>query len=90
MDGPTAEIHDGFRRVADSFDRTIQGARWAREIDLSVQINTTITRQDLKHMDAIIALLEELDIALWSVFFPVLTGRGNEIPICQYRLSNPP
>lgn len=81
LDGPTAEIHDGFRRVAGSFDRTIQGARWAREIGLSVQINTTITRHNLKHLDAIIALLEELDIALWSVFFLVPTGRGAEIDL---------
>lgn len=81
LDGPTAEIHDGFRRVAGSFNQTIQGARWAREIGLSVQINTTITRHNLKHLDAIIALLEELDIALWSVFFLVPTGRGANIDL---------
>ncbi|MGC2209624.1 MAG: TIGR04053 family radical SAM/SPASM domain-containing protein [Candidatus Korobacteraceae bacterium] len=81
LDGPTAAIHDGFRRVAGSFDFTIQGARWAREIDLPVQINTTITRHNLKYLDAIIALLEELDIALWSVFFLVPTGRGADIDL---------
>src|SRR5436305_14636201 len=32
LDGPTAEIHDGFRRVAGSYDCTLQGVRWAREI----------------------------------------------------------
>jgi radical SAM protein len=81
LDGPTAAIHDGFRRVAGSFDLTIQGARWAREIGLSVQINTTITRHNLKHLDAIIALLDGLDIALWSVFFLVPTGRGADIDL---------
>ena len=81
LDGPTAAIHDGFRRVAGSFDFTIQGARWAREIDLPVQINTTITRHNLKYLDAIIALLEELDIALWSVFFLVPTGRGADVDL---------
>lgn len=81
LDGPTAEIHDGFRRVVGSFDLTIQGARWAREIDLPVQINTTITRHNLKYIDAIIALLEDLDIALWSVFFLVPTGRGSDIDL---------
>jgi radical SAM protein len=81
LDGPTAAIHDGFRRVAGSFDFTIQGARWAREIGLPVQINTTITRHNLKYLDAIIALLEELDIALWSVFFLVPTGRGADIDL---------
>jgi radical SAM protein len=81
LDGPTAEIHDGFRRVKGSFDLTIQGARWARELGLSVQINTTITRHNLGYLDEIIALLEELDIALWSVFFLVPTGRGSYIDL---------
>ena len=81
LDGPTAEIHDGFRRVQGSFDLTIQGTRWAREIGLSVQINTTITRHNLGYLDDIIAVLEELDIALWSVFFLVPTGRGSDVDL---------
>lgn len=81
LDGPTAEIHDGFRRVAGSFARTLEAARWAREIGLSVQINTTITRHNLTLLDDIIALLEELDIALWSVFFLVPTGRGSGVDL---------
>lgn len=81
LDGPTAEIHDGFRRVQGSFDLTIQGARWAREIGLSVQINTTITRHNLGYLDNIIVVLEELDIELWSVFFLVPTGRGSEVDL---------
>jgi radical SAM protein with 4Fe4S-binding SPASM domain len=81
LDGPTAEIHDGFRRVKGSFDLTIQAARWAREIGLSVQINTTVTRHNLTFLDDIIRLLEELDIALWSVFFLVPTGRGSDIDL---------
>jgi AdoMet-dependent heme synthase len=46
-----------------------------------MQINTTITRHNLKHIDAIITLLEDLDIALWSVFFLVPTGRGADIDL---------
>jgi len=76
LDGPTAEIHDGFRRVNGSFDLTIRGAQAAREIGLAVQINTTITRHNLGYLDDIITLLEQLDIVLWSVFFLVPTGRG--------------
>jgi radical SAM protein len=77
LDGPTAEIHDAFRRVPGSYDWTLQAVRWARAIGLPVQINTTITRHNLKHIDATIALLEQLDIVLWSVFFLVPTGRGS-------------
>lgn len=76
LDGPTAEVHDAFRRVDGSYQWTINAVRWAREIGLPVQINTTITRHNLKYMDQTIALLEQLDIVLWSVFFLVPTGRG--------------
>lgn len=81
LDGPTAELHDAFRRVEGSYDWTLQAVRWAREIGLPVQINTTITRHNLAHLDQTIALLEQLDIVLWSVFFLVPTGRGSEIDL---------
>ncbi len=48
---------------------------------LPVQINTTITRHNLAMLDDIIALLESLDITLWSVFFLVPTGRGSDIDL---------
>jgi radical SAM protein len=76
LDGPTAEVHDAFRRVIGSYGWTLQAVRWAREIGLPVQINTTITRRNLQHLDSTIALMEQLDIVLWSVFFLVPTGRG--------------
>ena len=79
LDGPTAEIHDGFRRVAGSYDWTLRAVRWAREIDLPVQINTTITLHNLEYLDSIISLMEKLDVVLWSVFFLVPTGRGSDI-----------
>ena len=77
LDGPSADIHDAFRRVHGSYDWTLRAVRWAREIGLPVQINTTITRHDLQYLDSMIALLEQLDIVLWSVFFLVPTGRGS-------------
>jgi radical SAM protein len=79
LDGPTAEIHDAFRRVPGSFQWTMDAVRWAREIGLPVQINTTITRHNFHQIHDVIELLEKLDITLWSVFFLVPTGRGQDI-----------
>ncbi|MFB3918134.1 MAG: TIGR04053 family radical SAM/SPASM domain-containing protein [Terriglobales bacterium] len=76
LDGPTAEIHDAFRKVPGSYDWTMRAIRNARELQLPVQINTTVTRHNLALLDDIIARLETLDIVLWSVFFLVPTGRG--------------
>jgi AdoMet-dependent heme synthase len=76
LDGSTAEIHDAFRRVRGSYDWTLNAIRWARELGLPVQINTTMTRRNQDDFDAMVRLLETLDIVLWSVFFLVPTGRG--------------
>ena len=76
LDGSTAEIHDAFRRVSGSYECTLNAIRWARELGLPVQINTTITRRNLRDFDPMVKLLETLDIVLWSVFFLVPTGRG--------------
>lgn len=81
LDGPTATIHDAFRKVPGSYQWTLDAVRYAREIDLPVQINTTITRHNLQYLDQMIALLESLDIVLWSVFFLVPMGRGQSIDL---------
>lgn len=76
LDGSTAEIHDAFRGIPGSYELTLQAIRWARELGLPVQINTTITRRNLADFDPMVSLLESLDLVLWSVFFLVPTGRG--------------
>src|SRR5580765_4754050 len=62
--------------MSGSFARTLDAIRWANEIDLPVQINTTFSRRNIAEIDEIVALLEKLKITLWSVFFLVPTGRG--------------
>jgi radical SAM protein len=75
-DGATAETHDAFRGMSGSFARTLDAVRWANEIGLPVQINTTFSRRNIGEIDSIVALMESLRITLWSVFFLVPTGRG--------------
>jgi radical SAM protein len=76
LDGSTAEIHDAFRGMAGSFDRTMEAVDWANELGLPAQINTTFSRRNIEDFERIAALLEQKKIALWSVFFLVPTGRG--------------
>ncbi len=76
LDGSTAAIHDALRRVPGSYEWTLRALRSACELGLPVQINTTITRRNLRDFDDMVRLLETLDIAMWSVFFLVPTGRG--------------
>ncbi len=76
LDGATAATHDRFRGVTGSFDLTMEGAREVIRLGLPLQINTTATRLNREELPRIARLLEELGIAMWSVFFTVPTGRA--------------
>ena len=78
LDGPTAEIHDHFRGTAGSFDLTIERIQYLHELEIPVQINTVISRYNYEYLDEMAALVEQLKCVLWSVFFLVPTGRGQE------------
>jgi MoaA/NifB/PqqE/SkfB family radical SAM enzyme len=82
MDGASAATHDAFRGLNGSFARTLDAVRWANEIGLPVQINTTFSRRNISETDAIVLLMQSLKITLWSVFFLVPAGRGklNDLP----------
>lgn len=79
LDGPTAEMHDNFRGVPGAFEITMQGARYAREIGLPLQINTTFSIYNWKCFDQMAEKVRELGIVFWEVFFLVPTGRGREL-----------
>ena len=76
LDGARAETHDAFRGMSGSFARTLDAIRWANEVGLPVQINTTFSRRNIGEIDDLVALMERLQITLWSVFFLVPLGRG--------------
>jgi radical SAM protein with 4Fe4S-binding SPASM domain len=79
LDGFDAEHHDAFRGVEGSFARTMQGARFARDAGLPLQINTVFAAWNEGQFDAICQLVEELEVVFWEVFFLVPTGRGTEL-----------
>jgi radical SAM protein len=76
LDGSTAEIHDRFRQVPGSYGWTMNCIDYAHEVNLPVQINTTVSRHNLDDLPSMADLLLIKGIALWSVFFLVPTGRG--------------
>jgi len=76
LDGSNREVHDAFRGMSGSFDRTMEAIDWANEVGLPVQINTTFSRTNYADFEAISELICGKKITLWSVFFLVPTGRG--------------
>jgi radical SAM protein len=76
LDAPSPEVHDAFRRVPGSWERTMQILRNAQAVGLSAQINTTVTRHNVDLLPAMVQFVEEVGAVQWSVFFLVPTGRG--------------
>ncbi len=79
LDASTAKKHDDFRRVEGTFAKAMEGARWAREADLPLQVNTVLGSWNVDDFDEMVALVESLGIVFWEVFFLVPTGRGTEL-----------
>lgn len=82
LDASTAESHDTFRQVPGSFDLTLQGARWAGELGIPLQINTVFHQGNLEDFDGIARRVGDLGTVFWEVFFLVPTGRGSELTGC--------
>lgn len=78
LDGADAAMHDGLRRVAGSFRKTLEILRSARDLGLPTQVNTVVTKANWHHIDRLAELLAEEEIVLWSVFFVVPVGRAAE------------
>ena len=78
VDGADASSHDLFRGVSGSYEQTLRIIEWAREANIPIQINTSISKSNIASFDAIKDNLEKWKIALWSVFFLVPIGRASE------------
>lgn len=85
LDGASASVHDGFRRVAGSFDWSVKMLRVARDIGLSTQVNTSVTRDTIAQLQPMLQTVGDLGVALWSVFLVVPTGRAkaDQLPSAQ-------
>ncbi|MDR3232507.1 MAG: TIGR04053 family radical SAM/SPASM domain-containing protein [Planctomycetaceae bacterium] len=83
LDAPSAEVHDAFRGFAGSFAKTREMIETAKELQVPVQVNTSITRRNFHLIDALAEYLEVCcgeggGVMMWSVFFLIPVGRGLE------------
>lgn len=79
LDGPDASIHDRFRGVPGTFQHSQNALEWAREFEIPVQINTTVTSWTRPHLPALFELLATTSappVRRWSLFLLIPTGRG--------------
>lgn len=76
LDGATAVTHDGFRGVEGVFDRTLEAAGMVREAGFRLQMNSTVTANNVHELPRQLDIVTAMEASLWSVFFLVPTGRG--------------
>ncbi len=76
LDAPSAEIHDEFRQVKGSWQRTMDILHRAQSIGISVQVNTTVAKHNVDILADMVPFLQEVGAVQWSLFFLVPTGRA--------------
>ncbi len=76
LDGSCAEIHDHFRGTKGSFDLTMRGIEYLKELQIPIQVNTTVSNYNIHDLEAISERVKEMGAVLWSLFFLIPTGRG--------------
>jgi heme b synthase len=79
LDGATAEGHDHFRQMPGAFAGVLKGVEAAKTVGLEFQINTTITRLNLKEIPQIQELVKQLGAVAHHIFMLVPTGRGRSL-----------
>ena len=83
LDAPSHEVHDRFRMVKGSWQRTMDTLHRAKAAALTVQVNTTVTKFNVDFLEDMVPFIEEVEAVQWSVFFLVPTGRAQ----AQYMIS---
>ncbi len=79
LDGSNPARHDNIRQVPGTFDRTIEAARWAGEVELPLQVNTLVAQETADDLPAVFELLKGFPVMRWSLFFLISVGRGKEL-----------
>lgn len=79
IDGPDAASHDRFRQAYGSFDAALQGIEYLKRDGIPFQINTTVTKQNVDQIPAILKLAVSRGAAALHIFLLVPTGCGKEI-----------
>lgn len=76
LDGATAATHDAFRGFSGTFDRTVAMAPVINDAGFRLQINTTLTRDNISEAPALLKKVIGMGARMWYILFLVPTGRG--------------
>jgi heme b synthase len=76
LDFPTSSLQDAFRGMNGAFDAAISGIENSIDAGIEVQINSTITKLNVKYLDDLLSLALDMGVVAFHPFMLVPTGRG--------------
>ncbi len=76
IDGATAKTHDDFRGVPGAFEKAVEGLKNCIDADICACIATTVGKNNMSELPAIIDLAEKLGAERFTYFNFIPTGRG--------------
>lgn len=79
LDAATPSVHDDFRGVRGSFEKTIEGIKNCREAGIFTCIATTVTRINLPEIPSLIQLANDLKVNRFITFNFIPAGRGKNL-----------
>lgn len=79
LDSCSPEIHDSKRSLEGAWQRATESVKICKDNGLSVQVNAVVTRENYDEMPGLLNYSHTLGARVFSPFFLVCTGRGEEI-----------
>ena len=79
LDGATPATHDAFRGFSGTFDATLEKAPLINAEGYRLQINSTLTKGNIREAPALLKRVIDMQAKMWYVFFLVPTGRGADL-----------
>ena len=76
LDFPVPELQDKFRGKSGAYAAAMAGIAAIKKAGLELQINCTLTRQNIAYLEQLLTLALELGAVAFHPFFLVPTGRG--------------
>ncbi|MFQ5722873.1 MAG: radical SAM protein [Terriglobia bacterium] len=79
LDSLLSPRHDAFRGVQGAWQAAVEGLGAARAAGLDVQIQMTLTRENVLELPRVVHFSRQVGARVLTVFFLVCTGRGQDL-----------
>jgi AdoMet-dependent heme synthase len=79
LDGPDAATQDALSGLPGTFELTLNALAYLKEIGMTRQINTMVSKLNYDQIDEMAELVRTFDLALWNIIMYVPTEGNKEI-----------